>query len=466
MKKFLSTALALGVVAGLAATASAMELKVTGRYVVDGYYIDAGNGLAGKPNNGVVPFDLNGTEPDSWYEHAFITNPDLIINDKITMKTEIRFIDRATVWGGQDDGSVDDGRNFSVDKAWLVYDSPVGKWEIGRRPAGAWQGAFVNSSTHADRIMWNFPVMAGFKSYIFTEKQIEQDGYKNLYTDGNYIWLTNEENTDKDYYEAAAGYEVEGVKAWLGLGYLVNNNNDVDLSAPTYVWYGSQSDMWRVKGYGEFNINQNFSLATEFDYKSGTVDSNHPLIADKDSDGLAFIASAIGKFDALSASLHYAYISGDDQSSGDNEAYDAANGMGWDFEPLYILTGNATNILNGYRGANTVGSVVRNAGAHAVVALADYAVSEDLTLHGGVGWGMADEPDQRIGFDALGRPIMLDVDDEYGWEFDLGLAYKLYTNLTYELHFGWWAVGDFAEVGGLFNTEDVFLLSHHLSMKF
>ena len=458
MKKFLSTALALGMVAGLAATASALELKVTGRYVVDGYYIDAGNGAAGRPSNGVLPFDIFGLdeEPDSWYEHAFITNPDLIINDKIMMKTEIRFIDRGTVWGGHREvsdggatgyGHVEDGEGFSVEKAWLVYESPVGKWEIGRRPAGAWQGAFVNSSGHADRLMWNFPVMSGFKSYAFLEKQQEVDGY-----------FADLENNDKDYYEAAAGYDVEGIKAWLGLGWSDDNTKDFGPAS-------TQTDNYRVKGYGEFKINETFGLATEFDYKWGTTEFSSGA-PDSDTDGLAFILSGMGKFDALSASLHYAYISGDDQSSRDNEAYDKNNGMGWDFEPLYILTGNATNILNGYRGASLVGTTVRTAGAHAVVALADYAVSEDLTLHGGVGWGMADEPDQRIGFDALGRPVMLDVDDEYGWEFDLGLAYKLYSNLTYELHFGWWAVGDFAEVGGLFETEDVFLLSHHLSMKF
>lgn len=444
MKKILSTALALGVVAGLAATASALELKVTGRYVVDGYYIDSGNAAAGKPNGGVLPFDFTDAEPDSWYEHAFITNPDLIINDKIMMKTEIRFIDRATVWGGHEEttfggvsapGHVEDGKNFSVEKAWLVYDSPVGKWEVGRRPAGAWQGAFVNSSSHADRLMWNFPVMEGFKSYAFLEKQVEQDAYN---------W--NQENNDRDYYEAAGGYEVEGLKAWLGLAWMQDQRFDRPELGD------SETDMYRFKGYGEFTINETFSMASEFDYKWGEITAP---ARDIDTEGLAFIASGMGKFGALSASLHYAYISGDDNGTSDNElsTYDVANGMGWDFEPLYILTGNATNILNGYRGPNAVGSAVRTAGAHAVVGMADYAASEDLTLHGGIGWGMADEAPAG-------------VDDEYGWEFDLGLAYKLYTNLTYELHFGWWAVGDFAELGGAMESEDVFLLSHHLSMKF
>lgn len=438
MKKFLSTALALGMVAGLAATASALELKVTGFYAVDGYYIDQGNGAAGKPNGGVWPFDDAEAESDSFYEHQFRISPDLIVNDKIMMKSEIRFIDRATVWGKQDDTSTSDGNNFAVDKAYLVWDSPAGKVEIGRRPAGAWQGGFVNSSTKGDRIMWNFPAYGNWKGNMFLEKLEEQDGY-----------FQDLEDADSDYYEIAGGYEAEGVKGWLGLGWKQDNLMD----DAAFGLAQADSSVFRFKGYGEYVFNQTFSMATEFDYKWGDKDYAWAALEDQDVEGLAFILSGIGKFDALTASLHYAFISGDDSATSDKEAYDSANGTGWDFEPLYILTGNTTNILNGYRGASAVGTAVRNSGAHAVVGLADYKASEDLTLHGGIGWGQADETEHG-------------VDEDYGWEVDLGLGYKLYNNLTYEIHFGWWAVGDFAELGGLMQTDDVLLLSHHLTMKF
>ena len=43
MKKFLSVAVALGMVAGAAATASALELSVKGKYQVDGYWIGSGS---------------------------------------------------------------------------------------------------------------------------------------------------------------------------------------------------------------------------------------------------------------------------------------------------------------------------------------------------------------------------------------------------------------------------------------
>lgn len=456
MKKFLSTAVALGMVAGLAATASALELKVKGKYVADGYYFNSGNGAAG--DNGLFPWDmentfrgtmLDGMEPgnDDWYEHTFRIDPTLIINDKVQVKGDIRLIDSNSVWGKQEDLQRFDGGGVRVNKIWLIYDSPVGKWEVGRRPAGAWMGDFVNSGTAADRIMWWAPKMDNFKAYAFLQKTEEQDGYWRGYVD---IDGTTHpmDNQDNDYYEVAGGYVTEGVNAWLGLGWKADKTNDIGV-------LGSDTNMYRFKGYGDMAINEQFSLATEFDYKWGQTEYNAPGVSDMDISAFAFIASAMGNFGDLSASLHYAYISGDNDTTDDeNNAYDVANGTGADFEPLYILTGSAANVLNGDRGANLVGTTVRQSGVHAIVALADFKTTEDLTLHGGIGWGQAD--DAPSGWD-----------DAYGWEVDLGLAYKLYENLTYELHFGWWLVGDFAELGiSDIETNDILMLSHHLSMKF
>ncbi|MFZ5798202.1 MAG: porin family protein [Desulfobulbaceae bacterium] len=404
--------------------------------MVDGYYIDQGNGAAGKPNGGIDPFESPIGENDDWYEHTFQLYPTLVVNDKVSMKADIRLIDRVTVWGSQDDTATADGGNMSIDKAWLLYDSPAGLIEVGRRPAGAWRGAFVNNATKADRIMWWVPKMDNFKAYAFLQKSEEADGYVG--------WA---DDADNDYYEVAGGYEAEAMKFWLGLGYTRDQSQIlwVDSLGNFSVQDVDDQDWWRLKGEADIAINETFGMLAEFDYKTGDKRDGAT-----DVDGFAFMLSGTGKFDALTAALTYAYISGAD---GNDEAYDSANGTGWDFEPLYILTGTATNVLNGYRGPNFGGSLARTAGAHLLVGSADYAASEDLTLHGAVGWGQADE-----------APGILD--DSYGWEVNLGMAYKLYDNLTYELHFGWWATGDFFELGGLTETEDVMLLSHHLSMKF
>ena len=157
-----------------------------------------------------------------------------------------------------------------------------------------------------------------------------------------------------------------------------------------------------------------------------------------------------GKAGNIGYEAGYATISGDnDTDASENSAYDSNHGTGDDWEPLYIMTGNRTNVLNGDAGSNALGSAVRKAGVHLLYGTVDYKASEDLTLHGGFGWGLAD--DEPAG-----------SDDDYGFEIDAGLAYQLYQNLKYELHFGYWMVGDFAGT----DPEDVMLLSNHLSMSF
>ncbi len=443
MKKFLSTAVALGMVAGLAATASALELKVKGKYQADGFYINSGAGIFG----GVLPWDFETTsrivfgesnpnqEPtnDDWYQHIFRIDPTLIINDKVQVKSDIRLVDSNSVWGKQDDLQRFNGDGLRVNKLWLTYDSPIGKWEVGRRPAGAWMNAFVNNGTAADRIMLWAPKMDNFKGYAFLQKSEERDAYD-----------ASDDNGDDDYYEVAGAYVSEGANFWLGLG-TRQDSGDADI------------DFWRVKAYGDFAINDNHSLYSELDYNWGEMGPDDATV---DISRFAFIAGWNGNFGDFSNHLFYAYISGDDGE--DSTAYSTAKGTGSDFEPLYIMTGQATNVLNGDRGASLLGSAVRQSGAHLVAWLGDFKASEDLTLHGGIGWGQAADVD---GFEM--DEGLSGVDDSYGWEFDLGLAYKLYQNLTYELHFGWWLVGDFAELGySDIETKDILLLSHHLTMKF
>lgn len=420
MKKFLSAAVAFGMVAGVAATASALELKVQGAYEAAGYWIDA-------YNDGADP--VEGGNDGDWYQHRFRLQPDLIVNDKIQVKSDIRLISSNTVWGSQDDLKTSNGENFNVDKLWMIYDSPVGKWEIGRRPGGSWGLDFVSSGSNADRIMWHFPTSGPLKGYAFLQKNEERDISGAFESDGPLVSGFNGE--DSDYYETAMGYKTDAMTAYLGVGTTQDDSAD--------------NNFWRVKGYGEFGAGP-VNIFSEFDYKFGDK-------ADIDYDSYALILGAKGNAGNISWMGAYFTMSGDSNSADNkNTAYDANHGTGDDFEPLYIMTGNRVNVLNGDLFGNQP-NAARKAGVHGVVGSSDFKVSEDLTLHGALGWAMAE--DAPAGFD-----------DEYGWEANLGLAYKLYQNLTYELHFGYWFVGDFFEEAGAVSTDDVMLLSHHLTMKF
>jgi hypothetical protein len=272
MKKFLSVAVAFGMVAGVAATASALELKVKGKYVADGFYINSGAGIFG----GVVPWDLEKSvrdltgigfdqlepENDDWYQHTFRIDPTLIVNDKVQVKSDIRLVDSNSVWGSQDDLQRFNGDGLRVNKLWLLYDSPIGRLEVGRRPAGAWNNAFVNSGTAADRIMLWLPKMDNVKGYAFLQKSTERDAYD---------WT--ESSADNDYYEVAGAYVSDNVNVWVGIG---TQQDD----GPANI------DMWRVKSYGDFGLGEGGKLYYEFDIKTGDMGPNSAT----DIQSSAFIA--------------------------------------------------------------------------------------------------------------------------------------------------------------------------------
>jgi hypothetical protein len=442
MKKVLSTVAALGLVAGIATSAAALELKVKGDYLVEGYSITNGMGVLG--GNGLALAHTAQTgetlrySTDAYFQHKFTINADLKVNDKLTMKTRIRLVDYATIWGAQDDTQVGDGNNFAVKRLWMVYKSPIGQWEIGRRPAGSWENTFVNNGTRADRIMWKSGKILGddFSMYAFYQKSKEVDGY------------TADSDLDSDYYEVYGAFTGYG-KTSLAYGFKQDKTNDIA--------GGSLVEVSRIKGYGKYPIMDMLKLEFEFDHLFGDKDLNNGMGTQIDIDSWAFMTALDANFGAASANFMYFYISGDENGTTDGEssAYSTTNGTGNDFEPLYILTGTQTSILNNDMGStNEFGVAARTAGAHGFVAAADFQASEKLGFHGALGYAQA--ADEKEGWDS-----------EYGWEVNAGASYKLLDNLTYNLHFGYLDTGDFFKGPSIAReTNSITLWYNNLTMTF
>jgi len=472
MKKVLSTVAALGLVAGIATSASALELKVKGTYTVDGFYMDNGAGAASTESNSPAgghglqlasnPGDE--TNSDAWLQHMFNIDSELVVNDKISMMSRVRLIGRGTVWGSQDDISVDNGNNMSVERLWMMYKSPIGLWEIGRRSGGTFGLSFVDSDDKADRITWKSGNLFGdvFSLYAYFEKQVEGEAYK-----------ANTDNLDSDYYDIEATVKGGWGAVTLGYGLKQDNTKDsADLPASntfslnsstgsigstvTPAFYGYETTTNRIRGVGQFKLGGNMGIDTEFDYKFGDKDFNHNTltIQDQDISQLAFIVDFNATMANLTGHAMYFHTSGDDNAKDtDLESYGST---GWDFEPLYILTGAFGNILNNYQGANTsvFGTAAQTAGVNAGVLSADFAATQDLTLHGAIGYATADKE-------------MAGWDNEYGFEYNAGVAYKLLDNLVYAVHLGYLDTGDFFKLGKTYkDTNSIFLASHHLTMSF
>lgn len=437
MKKILSTVAALGLVAGLATTASALEFSISGDYTLEGIYLSNGDG------GGVDVTASAGDDEaaaDAWWMHSFTINPVMKVNDNITMASEIRLADN-TVWGnltnGQPstyNGGSDDTSDVYVHRLYMDYASPVGKIRVGRVPAGPYGTSYLDSDSRANRIMlWPSALASGpWSTLLMTVKNTENDS-----TDP----LTS--NEDSDSYELRVYHKTDDHDA--GIRYVYTNVQTARESTNT------DTENQALHLYGKYKMN-NYFLNAEIVHNFGESE-NLTTSVTTDTEASAAMLEVGGTFDALSANLMYFYGEGDDPNSNDNEAA-ISGGTGSEFTPLYILTGRTTGMLN--PDVNGVYSTVMTGdGVHGIVASADYTVSDRLTLHGAIGYAQADE--ETAGWD-----------DEYGWEYNIGAAYKLLDNMTYEAHFGYLDAGDWFN-GATPNvdvTENVFIASHSLTMTF
>ncbi|MBU2536826.1 MAG: hypothetical protein KKH22_00185 [Proteobacteria bacterium] len=434
MKKVLSTVAALGLVAGLATTASAVEFKMSGQYLVEGIYMNGGDG------GGVAVNETAGTDntSDSWYQHTFVVRPTMKVNDKISMLGDIRLADN-TIWGGQTGGDVEGlspgSNDVYVHQLYMDYASEIGKIRIGRTSAGPYGTNFLNTDIRQNRIMWWPSFMPKpWNLLFFTAKLTENEN-----VDGT------TSATDSDRYEARLGYTTADHD--FNVRYIFLNDNS------------GITERQVINPYAKMKFD-NYFVNTELHYNFGDQ------TATVDYDSLAAMLEVGGKFDALTVSGMYFYAEGDDNTadSDNNQALfgttkATGTGTGTEFEPLYILTGRTTGLLNPDQ--NTANSNMATAGVHAFILGADYAVSNQLTLHAAVAYAQADEATQTGGANYAGR------DDEYGWEYNIGAAYKLLDNLTYEAHFGYLDTGDFFKsTATTADTDNVYLLTHSLTMTF
>ena len=425
MKKILSAVAALGLVAGVASVASAADLSVTGKYVVEGNYIS--NAGAG---GGANPFAE--TASDAYYMHTFQMLPSLKVNDNITMKSDIRLRKEAKFGSSDEDtGIPGDSHGVDFNKLYMVYTNNLGTFTIGRTPAGAWGTPFLDSAGAASRIMFA-PNMgsAPVSVMLYTQKTKELDGQATVPA----------ADQDTDQYHVGVKYSQDNTTA--ALGYWQNRNGATDLT-------DTMIDAMGVFKFGNFTVVGDFVM----------VGGDETATTDWDAKGLLLMGS--GQFDNLTASVAYVYASGDDAATADNEGLmNKTKGLGKDFQPLYIFTGDAMGILNqdeksGVYNGTTDAVGAADFGVHCIAAFVDYKVSDKLTLHGGIAMGKADDTSNAG-----------DIDDSYGMEYDLGAAYKLLDNLTYEAHLGYVAAGDFFEEADAGEAQDITVLTHSLTMKF
>lgn len=445
MKKILSTVAALGLVAGMATAAQALEFKVSGHYFVEGVYQSSGDGV------GVSLIDNaagDENKNDAFWRQEFVIRPVMQVNDKIVVKSKIYLAGDAVdntsfdgTWGGAgDDTDSTWGGSINVHHLYMEYMSPVGKVRVGRTSSGLWQGDFLSSDKNNNRLMY-FPnfLPTNWGACVFLQKSIEGDTFAgNDTSDG-----------DSDVYEASVWYKTKDLIAALAYDHFQDQSYTAGAG-------NFNQDRHLIKGY----YNQNFGnmyAETEFQYITGDREYNDGT-RDVDIQSFAIMADFGMTMGKLDVGMLAFYASGDEDGTADGDLDNAlsnsteANGLGEQFQPYVILTGATTGMLTGdYNRAN---GGMTNAGVISLGVHADFAVNDKLALHSAIAYAEADEAPAN-------------VDDEYGWEIDLGVSYKLMDNLTYAVDFGYLVTGDYFEgVNGVNDTNDIYVLNHRLTMEF
>lgn len=426
---------------------------MSGSYSVTGNYLSSGQG------NGIDVTETAGTDnkADSYWYHTFAMKPVMTVNDKIKMVSEIRLAD-STFWGNQAGGDLNGAGSTAagdvyVHRLYMDWMSPMGKVNIGRVSAGPWGTPFLDNDSRADAIkFWPSALASGpWSTYFYVGKVTEGDAAITVNTlNANIL----SKLSDSDSYEARLYYKDDALNG--GIRYNMSNNNTAAASNTSNITMGL---------YGVYKWS-NYFFATEIVHLDGDTEADTGITtAERDADAALFEIG--GTFDNLSVAAAYVYLSGDNNAADtDNEAFAALNGgTGTEFTPLYILTGRGMGCLNGdITVADGVTSgAVATAGAHTLALLADYQYSDRLSLHAGLAWAQADE-EYQTGAGGLGY---VGRDSDYGMEYDLGAAYKLLDNLTYEAHFGYLDTGDFFNTAANANdANSVYVLTNSLTMTF
>ena len=134
---------------------------------------------------------------------------------------------------------------------------------------------------------------------------------------------------------------------------------------------------------------------------------------------------------------------------------DSSTADSFHFGPL-LITGATSDVLDyGLYGYSDFGISNPTAVTDTIALSANISATPDLYLHG------------SIGMTANRWDASKDHNYKSSWEANLGVIYKLFNNIRYELHFGYMDTGDlFKESSSYSDVESIIMISNKLTMSF
>jgi hypothetical protein len=429
MKKFSVIALVVAAAMFCAIPAMAVTMDFSGYYRARGFW-------ATNPS-------LDDQEPrtDAFMDMRLKMAPVLKIHDRLKITNEVLMVDD-NEWGATDD-------YVSWQRAYLTANFDMFDLHVGRMAGGICGLTYCDSESDADRIKVGLKGMDPFSITLVYQKAEENDA--------RYDQAAIEPSTadsDNDIYIGLFGFKPEGIDSGILIAYY-DYASHTDDAVDCY-----NQEIWNLNPWFRGTFGPITAMA-ELEWKFGNqYDYSDAGMDDVDRDSKRWILDASFDFGQGNAGLGWAHADGQDA---DDDDYTNAGLGGADWEPLLILTNSTAGVWLGGVGNlnpdnNAVGGVnLSDAGFDIFYGYGSFAAMENVTLNAIFGWVKADET----------NTFGSNVDDDLGWEFDVGAKVQLMDNLTYDATVGYYSAGDFWKGGSSDdNVDDCWAVMHTIQVTF
>lgn len=438
MKRLLIGLFAVGLIMAIGMPALAVDVKVTGKYEVTGYWE---SNRAMKSSDEVA---------QKYYTSWFRIEPVFKVAEGLQLVTRFEGLERMV---GRDGIGADitgtNSRNTKAEqditmrRAYIVANMLGGRWDVGYQAGGMFGTDFLDYEANIFRIKGTYFFGPVTMIALVTEKSAE-----------NTLGTPNTSSSDSTNYALAGIYKWTGGEAGYLQYYLVNDTSEQAATNPyRRKYYVSVPYFKATFGplYAEGEID--YVWGKKYDYlNSGTQNIDYNsfswYVKAKYIMGPAFIGA------------HVATVAGDDPSTADKDeaVFLTSAGTGYSkYQPVLVLwndwTSRFTGTNYGTNGTQGTGGIPQNVRLY--------------QIFGGY------TPMAKLSFDAAFTIMQADqkplnyVSDKYGNELDVSATYKIYDNLAYTAAFGYLWAGDYWK--GTSDTNTVgndWLLMHKLTLSF
>ena len=445
MKKFMILALALAATFMFVVPAMAVDLEFSGHYRLRGYFID-------KPSLEDDAADEQGAS-DAQFDNRFRLQTVFKIHDRLKITT--RFDGNDTTFESDSASDSTTGEDFDFERAWLTASFDMFDLHAGRMAGGFCGLKFCDSERDAARIKVAMKDIEPYFLTVLYEKRNEED------YDDDYTFSSDEADQDYDNYAALGGWTSESME--VGLLYVAYD----DARDTSYDRFFHLFDPWFKGLFGPVTVQ------AEAQWFTGDWQDYDDSTADRDLDALRYFIDIGADLGVANVGVAYAHADGQERQNADNSEDQNVLPYGWfggtDWEPLLILTHSnvGANLggygnLNGANGGYTANSNLTYIGMDMFYVYGSFAPMETLTLDATLGFVSADELGRFEDEEGLSN-----VDDDLGWEFDLGATWQIMDSLTYNIKAAYYDAGDFWKLGdSAAQVDDAFAVMNAMVVTF